>query len=242
MSNNNFKKFLILGGSSGIGEVISRNLLNKQFKVFCLSRKGLDLNNENLTNIKFDLGNIDEDFFCKLIKENLGFDGVCFSQRFRSENSEIINYSEEFKVMVLSIANFMNAYIKLSEITKIKFSNIALITSTYSERIGLNQNWSYHTSKSSQLALVKFYASRSNSKYMINAFSPATYIKRGADQYWKNNSLTKKWQKSPNGRLFKVDEVAKPITDYLIESSMTLNGNNIILDGGLHNLYPDQLI
>ena len=70
--------------------------------------------------------------------------------------------------------------------------------------------------------------------------SPATYVKKGAENYWRNHPKSELWESFPMQRLAKVNDIAKEAFNILTNSSKFLNGNNLILDSGVINLYNDQ--
>ena len=88
--------------------------------------------------------------------------------------------------------------------------------------------------------LSTLFSVRSNGYYSINLLSPATYMKQGSEDYWKGQEKYKFWKTfSPKG-LATAKEISTTVFNFLNEGSPLISGNEIFLDGGLFNLYPDQ--
>ena len=236
------KNFLVVGGTNGLGLAISDKLSFDNNIVTLIGRKNKKNLNINTNFLSLDLENSSREEFLNLIGDSNGFDGVCFAQRYRPEDG-IDDYIKEVKIMIKSIAFFMEALIEYNisrnEITN--FTKIIVVGSSYSSRVGKDQGWEYHTVKAAQLSLVKYFSVKSEGNYSINLISPATFIKRGASKYWESKEIFQKWNNFPTKHLLDADEIAEAIKSLLIEGNKYISGNNIFIDGGLFNLYPDQV-
>ena len=85
------KNSLIIGGSKGIGSIISKYLRKRGDKIYTISRNS----SENKKNIKLDLSNnksIKYSLRAKL--KNIKIDNIIFSQRYRGSN-EIDQYNTD---------------------------------------------------------------------------------------------------------------------------------------------------
>ena len=236
------KNFLVVGGTNGLGLSISDKLCSNKNIVTLIGRKNKNNFNSNSNFLSLDLEHSSKKEFLSLIADNNGFDGVCFAQRYRPKDG-IRDYIKEVKVMITSIAFFMDALIEYntSRNEKTNFTRIVIIGSNYSSRVGIDQGWEYHTVKAAQLSLVKYFSVKSDGNYSINLLSPGTFIKKGAKEYWESKKIFKKWKNFPTKHLLEVDEIADAIKSFLIEGNKYISGNNIFIDGGLFNLYPDQV-
>ena len=243
------KKAFIVGGSNGLGlEISNRFLKLSDIQPIILSRTKNKLTKlkGNFLHEKCDLLKFSTNDFLKLFKKHLPLSSICFCQRYRSDLKITNNQfnSEEYIVMVQSIANALIAINSIKDDTlKAKdeeFIRIVVIGSTYAEDVGLDQNWSYHTCKAAQLSLVKYFSLNSNSKYNINMLSPATYIKNEAESYWEKQPKANIWENYHIKRLATVKEIANSAYNLMTQSSRYINGNNILIDGGISNLYNDQ--
>ena len=236
------KNFLVIGGTKGLGYSIAEKLSFEDHQTIITGRNSRNFMEEKIKFLKLDLNVTTKEEFFTLISQNNGFDGVTFAQRYRPING-IREYLKEVKIMVVSIAYFMEALreFNLSKKGDVKFTRIIVIGSNYSSKVGKDQDWEYHTVKSAQLSLVKYFSVNSENLYNINLVSPATYVKRGAKEYWESSELSKKWRCFPTKGLLSVDDIADAVNSLLLNGNKYISGNNIHIDGGLFNLYPDQV-
>lgn len=235
------KNFLIVGGTNGLGCSIAEKLNEEGYEVVVTGRKN-NFKTKEINFLRIELENVNKKDFLDILNNSNSFNGVSFTQRYRPE-LEIRDYLKEVKVMISSIATFMDALneFNFSNQKKQKFTKILIAGSNYSSKIGYDQGWEYHTIKSAQLALVKYFSVKSNGNYSINLLSPATYIKRGAEAYWEKQSISKKWLNFPSRHLLYVDDIADAFKLFMLEGNNYISGNNIFIDGGLFNLYADQV-
>tara|TARA_B100000242_G_C42979152_1_gene454471 strand:- start:401 stop:1117 length:717 start_codon:yes stop_codon:yes gene_type:complete len=236
------KNFLVIGGTKGLGYSIAEKLSFEDHKIIITGRSSGNFLEEKIEFLKLDLNVSTKEEFFKLISQNNGFDGVTFAQRYRPING-IREYLKEIKIMVVAISYFMEALrdYNLSKKGDLKFTRIIVVGSNYSSKVGKDQGWEYHTVKSAQLSLVKYFSVNSENRYSINLVSPATYVKRGAKEYWESTELSEKWLSFPAKGLLSVDDVADAVKSLLLEGNKYISGNNIHIDGGLFNLYADQV-
>ena len=150
----------------------------------------------------------------------------------------------EYKLSVDFIGKFIDQFIKFLESRKrseeIFPIKLLIIGSTYSTQSGFEQDWSYHSTKAAQASLVKYFSIRSKGDFTINMLSPATFIKEGAENFWQNQKKFEFWKNYTNKGLATVNQIAEASIHYLFKSSIYINGQNILIDNGLSNLYPDQ--
>ena len=106
------KNTLIIGGSKGIGGVISKYLKKRGDKIYTISRNI----SENNKNIKLDLSNnenIQQILRAKL--KNIKIDNIIFSQRYRGSN-EIEQYNTDLFSTInilLSLKNNLKKMLQL---------------------------------------------------------------------------------------------------------------------------------
>ena len=240
---------LIFGGSSGLGFEIARIFQDsKTYQPIICSRNAPNSEDELLTikHEECDLGKFTKNSFLNLFNKYDSISSLCFSQRFRNDKKTNLDdfYINEYNVMVLSISRAIEAFKIYKNNPSINkndyFTRILVIGSVYSETIGLDQDFNYHACKFAQLGLIKYFALQSKASFNINMLSPATYVKKGAEKYWRNNPKSELWDNFPMKRLAKVNDIAREAFNILTNSSKFLNGNNLIVDSGVINLYNDQ--
>lgn len=243
------KNTIVVGGSSGLGLAIIREIDELgQSNPVCISRNRSNLKKKignHINHVALDLSKATKDEIKDVINKLQPIDKIIFSQRFRA-NDNLQNKeqdaSTEFRINVETIALFMEELITLLNTTfeDQDFVKIAIIGSTYAERAGYDQDWSYHASKAAQQGLIRYYSIKSKGLYNINSFSPPTFVKEGAEQYWEKDMKSNIWEKYPAQQLLTADKLAKEIIGILEALSKWTSGNNIIIDSGVSYIYHDQ--
>ena len=236
------KNFIIIGGTKGLGKEIVQIISQKNHNVIYIGREKTIQDSHNLKFIEHDLEKISFDDFISIFKSIGEINGICFTHRYRKKEEK--RFADEVNVMIEPIAQCMEALIQYQSNKEINynfFTRVIITGSSYSSRVGIDQDWMYHASKAAQLSLVRYFSIRSNGKYSINLLSPATYMKDGSYDYWKEHKKFKNWRNFPTQGLLSAKEVALSIIDFLEKNSPFISGNEIMIDGGLFNLYPDQV-
>lgn len=237
--------YIVVGGSQGLGKEIIRVLLNRNFEVMNISRSKCLISSTYLTNVTLDISVLNRLHISKIFRNADKIDGIIFSQRFRNQG-EICkdeDHIDEYKTTVVATSIIIEEYRKYQQMnSKNNIGSIILVGSTYSKSIGLDQNWSYHTCKYAQEALVNYYAVHSDGKFSINLVCPATYMKEGTEKYWRSNRKSEIWEKYSVKQLATVQDMAINVVNILICSTLFNSGNKIMLDGGVSHIYHDQEI
>ena len=115
----------------------------------------------NLSNISLDISDFKNIDILDIFKDVEKIDGIIFSQRFRRDRvtSKSEDYIDEYKTTVVATSIIIEAYRKYQQINaKNNVGAIILVGSTYSRSIGFDQDWSYHSCKYAQEALVNYYS------------------------------------------------------------------------------------
>ena len=152
------KNILITGCSSGLGLALTNYYLEKDFKVYGISRNKPDIKNENFIHKSFDLSNISK------IKEELS----AFILDIKEINTVFLNAGMLGKIKILSELSIeelnevyaLNAYANkelLDILMNIKVENIILISSGASKN-GYKGWGSYSLSKAGVNMLVNLYS------------------------------------------------------------------------------------
>lgn len=244
---------VVFGGSKGLGKKIVDLASNQDFikKVISVSRSPLKNKSKKTLDYKMDIIDCKSEEINKFINDFWPLNAICFCQRYRPKSEleisdESLNNINEYKLTVDFIGKFIDQLIQIKDakkkIEKINPIRILIIGSTYSSQAGLEQNWSYHCTKAAQASLVRYFSIRSCGDFTINMLSPSTFIKEGAENYWQDQQKSSFWNNYSSKGLAKVNQLADASLHYLFNSSNLINGQNINIDNGLSNMYPDQSI
>lgn len=231
MINLKNKKFLLTGGTSGIGKEILKHLSSKN-KVILLSRK--KLKNRNTYSYFCDLENsleIEKNF--TLIKKKFNaIDGIINCAGFSEKNSNLQSVESIKKIIEVNLLSTYKICMLFSKIMK-KNSSIVNISSINAYQAFKN-NPGYMVSKNIILNLSKSLAlDLSKKKIRVNSISPG-YIKTRMTNKSYNNKIRYELIKSRTilDRWGKPEEIAKPVIFLLSSASSYINGSDIIVDGG----------
>lgn len=233
---------LVFGGSSGLGLSLVEYLSSLDFLVTSVSRADTTGFGQCNSHINLDLSETTISSFEQLLNNNPPYRYIFFAQRYRP--SSVSSCLDEYRTMVISVANFLQAiissplYHSCSPQSRVR---IAVVGSTYAQSVGFDQDWSYHTCKAAQLSLVRYFALNSHRKFSINLISPATYKKANTEKFWNSSEKSTLWNSYPSSGLLSVQDVAHSIVDFVL-SSPFISGQNLDLDFGLSNLYHDQKV
>lgn len=214
---------LIVGGTKGIGSVISKKLSKRGDKIFTLSR----LASKKKNHIECDLSiDIDQKFLINKFK-NLKIDNLIFSQRYRGSVANM-----DLKIMI----NSTDKIIKSLKNKLSKNSSIIILSSIATTTVVEDQNAEYHYTRSALEGLVKYYAVKLGPNgTRVNCIQPTVIFKPENKIYFsKKNNLTRKIIEkiTPMKRMGRSEDIAN-LTNFLSSDQSTfITGCIIPVDGG----------
>ena len=219
------RKFLFVGGTSGLGELTSTYFRSQNYNVLNLGRKKLNIQNNHFLDL-FDTKNLEKNI--KEILDTHGkITGACFFQRNREEN---INTEDELRVSVYATEIILNIIPKYLDDNK--DHPIVLVSSVNSSFITKKSSLGYHISKAAFDIMVKYYASiYSKYRMRFNTVNPGTFVKPCSEKFYENKLEDFK-KINPMKEMLKAEEISKTIFFLSSEDSNSINGQNIILDKG----------
>ena len=221
------KTSIVVGGTKGIGGVISKHLKLRGDLTYTISR--------NNSNKNFDLKcDIMSDLDLAVIKKkfkNKKIDNLIFSQRYRGNEPE-----QDFNLLLRST----NKIIKLFSKNLSKNSSIVVLSSIATTTVSHDQNEEYHYTRGALEGLVKFYACKMGLKgTRVNCIQPSKLLKPENKNFFlkKNNKVRKTLEKiTPLRRLGKSEDIANLVLFLTSNGSSFITGTTIPVDGGLRLL------
>ncbi len=217
------KTSLIVGGTKGIGSVITKRLLQRGDKIFTLSR----LKSKKSNHINCDLSlEIDKKYLKDKLK-NKKIDNLVFSQRYRGSVTNM-----DLKIMI----NSTNVIIELLKDRLSKNSSITILSSIATTTVVEDQNAEYHYTRGAIEGLAKYYAVKLGPNgTRVNCIQPTVIFKPENKNYFsKKNNLTRKIIEkiTPMKRLGKAEDIANLVNFLSSDEATFITGCIIPVDGG----------
>jgi len=243
--NKLIKNYIVVGGSKGIGRELSKKLLKqKNVRIIILSRNNIDIKSPKIKHFKTDLTSLNNlNKTLELIKKEYeNIQGIIFLQKFRPVVKSKNDLALELRVSVEStkiiIEFFKDMFVDNSS------KSIVVIGSVASKLVALDQSIDYHIAKNALVGLVNYYAVYLASMGIhINMLSPSTAIKKENKSFYKKNKeLYSLYNElSPLKKMMKSQNIVDVIKFLLSKKSKYINGQNIIIDGGISLVWQEAL-
>ena len=212
---------LIVGGTKGIGKVISSVLEKRGDNIFTVSR-----NTRKKNNITLDLLS-NKQQICKqleyfFLKNKIFFDNIILCQRYRGKNP-----LEEFQVSVHS-SKYLIDYI----VAKNKIKNSIVFISSISARLpNSKDSLHYASSKSALETFVKGIA-HELPPTRFNCIAPSAISTRFQELHSTKDRVSRIINQTPLKRLGDVDEVVNLIIFLLSDKASYITGSIYPITGG----------
>jgi 3-oxoacyl-[acyl-carrier protein] reductase len=210
---------VVIGGTSGIGSVITSNLINRGDEVYTVSRSDSPSTNHICCDISSD---------CSVLADLIpSVDYLIFAHRYRGDD-----WSQTFDVTLKGVDNVINAISNKLNID----ASVAIISSNASQFIVTEQPAQYHSSRAALEGLMRYYAVvYGKNQVRFNCILPASLIKpENLDFFTKNNKVRKLIEDiTPLGRMGRAEDIANIAMFLCSSKSAFLTGNSFMVDGGL---------
>ncbi len=209
----------VIGGTRGIGSVISSQLVERGDLVYTVSKTDYGYDN----NICHDITNN-----CDIVFDRVDrVDNIVFAHRYRGND-----WDDTFDVTVKGVNNIIKSAISKFD----KGGSIVIISSNASKFILEEQSLEYHASRASLDALMRYYVVACGNKGIrFNSILPSTLIKPGnVDFFTKDNKVRKMIEKiTPLNRMGTADDIANLVEFLCSQKSSFVTGSSIFMDGGV---------
>lgn len=223
------EKFLVFGGSRGLGKAIVSLLLGRGAEVVVVSRN-LPSEVIQATHWSCDLLKIQNltETLEKIQETHAPFQGVVFSARFRGKPVDAAGFHKMDLEACHQILKYCPRLLRVG-----KPGSVVLIGSTATRGVAPEQSPEYHVAKAGLLGLMRYYAfSLAHKGIRVNVVSPGTFQK----QDWPGPTFSRRLHRirkaNPSGRLGHDREIAEVCSFLLEKRSSWINGQEIVVDGG----------
>lgn len=229
------KKYLIVGGSSGIGLALTKRLAAERNKVIVLSRNQNQLEiNDNIEYHKIDV--LDQSQNLPSFEEEL--DGLAYCpgsinlKPFKSFKEQ--DYIDDFKINALGGVKVINQY--LPNLKKVEKSSIVLF-STVAVQTGMPYHASIAMAKGAVEGLTRSLAAEFAPKIRVNAIAPSLTDTPMASKLLSNEEKKETSAKRhPLNSVGKPEEIANAAYFLLTDQSNWVTGQILHIDGGMSSL------
>ena len=226
------KNILVIGGSSGIGLEIVRQL-HEEHNVYVANRTNESLSNFKHEFIKVDI--IEETIDSSLLPESL--DGLVYCpgtinlRPFRGLKPE--TFISDFNINVMGAVKNIQAVLK--NLNQSKHSSIVLF-STVAVQTGMPFHSSIAASKGAIEGLTRSLAAEFAPKISVNAIAPSIVDTPLSDKFLNNEAkMERAVERHPLKKVGSPSELAKAAI-FLLTNSTWITGQVIGVDGGIGNL------
>tara|TARA_B100000780_G_scaffold61653_1_gene39815 strand:- start:1073 stop:1765 length:693 start_codon:yes stop_codon:yes gene_type:complete len=226
------KNILVIGGSSGIGLEIVRQL-HEEHNVYVANRTNESLSNFKHEFIKVDI--IEETIDSSLLPESL--DGLVYCpgtinlRPFRGLKPE--TFISDFNINVMGAVKNIQAVLK--NLNQSKHSSIVLF-STVAVQTGMPFHSSIAASKGAIEGLTRSLAAEFAPKISVNAIAPSIVDTPLSDKFLNNEAkMERAVERHPLKKVGSPSELAKAAI-FLLTNSSWITGQVIGVDGGIGNL------
>lgn len=221
------KTYILIGGSTGIGNAILKNLLSTN-KVFNISRTQPELQHEHLTH-----------FSCDILKDQLPeipqADGLVYCPGSINlkpfSHLSIEEFKNDFEINVLGAVQAIQTYLPLlknsSKPSIVLFSSVATA-------LGMPFHASIATAKSGVEGLVKSLGAELAPHIRINAIAPTVTDTSLASKLLRNDKMRENiTERHPLKKFLNPEEVADMAEFLLSEKAASISGQIFKMDCGI---------
>ena len=238
-------KVVVFGGNSPIAISISKILAKNGVHVMHVTRNisvNLEkmLQEQNIEIISLDLEK--EELAISLwtqIINSADISGIVFAQRYRGD---VENFHNMFQCDIITPFKLIKIWCAHNSLSVKK---LLMLTSPASEKIISSQGFPYHATKSAVLQLVKYIAAGNLGQVTSNAICPSSFVfKERAKQFYEtnNNYFNSISSSIPSKGFTQVEEISIAAKFLMLDAPTSINGMNLIIDGGLSVLDPSNLM
>ena len=222
---------IVVGGTRGIGLVITDKLKARGDNVYTVSRSG----SGNDLHISVDLLDIKR---VELAFSSLGeidtVRNLVFSQRYRGNG----DFDSESTIMLQSTQVIIESLIPFFA----ESASIVVLGSSLGKFIGEEQSLLYHLSRAALEQLVRYYAvSLGDKGIRVNCVVPGTVLKPEHSAVDKNRIKASLQVTVPLKRVGTAEDVADAVAFFCSDRSSFITGQSILVDGGVSLLSQESL-
>ncbi len=227
------KNILLIGGSKGIG-LATAKLLQNDHNVFVASRSNENLNDLNVTHLKFDAStdDINELDLPDAIHGLAYFPGTINLKPFKMMKLDV--FEEDFKLNFLSL-------VKVTQALLGKLKNAEQASLVYFSTVAVQTGMPFHTSVAAAKGAIEGFARSLAAEYApslrVNVIAPSLTDTPLANKLVGNETKKEKMnERHPLKRVGEAEDIAEMTAFLLGDKSTWITGQVFGVDGGMSSL------
>ena len=227
------KRFLVVGGSSGIGFETIRKLTSEGHEVINMSRTSPDLSSELLSHHPIDV--LSEENLPDL---NTSLEGLVYCpgsinlKPFRS--LKVTDYQKDFEINVIGAIKVIQKYLKV--LKEPQNSSIVLF-STVAVGTGMSFHSSVSAAKGAVEGLTRSLAAELAPSIRVNCVAPSIVDTPLASRFLSSEEkIDASAKRHPLSRVGNVNDISEAVKYLLSDSSGWVTGQVLPVDGGLSSI------
>ena len=235
---------IIIGGTRGLGRVVTRQFAARGDVVSVVGRTELPAEDMGAGKIKCYKADIDDkESICstldELVMENGEVNYCVFLQRYRGKDDD---WEGEFQTTLTATKNIVE---HLSpHFSESGDNGLVMVSSVFSQYVGEGQAISYHVAKAGLDQMMRYYALNLGSRNIrVNGISTFTFLKEESREFYlKNKPLIELYESIvPLKRMGTTEDSANVISFLSSGQASFVTGQSILIDGGLSLHWPESL-
>jgi NAD(P)-dependent dehydrogenase (short-subunit alcohol dehydrogenase family) len=236
---------LIVGGTKGLGRVITRLLAQRGDAVSVFGRSEVaeaDRAAGEVDSYQLDITDTAEVAAAigQLVAKRGPLNYCVFLQRYRGKDDA---WAGEIATTLTATKNIVDMLVP--HMSKSADKGLVMVSSVFARYVGEGQAVSYHVAKAGLDQLMRFYALNLGGEGVrCNGVTPFTFLKEESRQFYFDNQeiMTVYKEMIPLRRMGTTEDSANAIVFLCSDKSAFLTGQNITVDGGLSLVWPESLV
>lgn len=235
---------LVIGGTRGIGWALTQTLARRGHRVSVIGRRPPPKRLRSL-DVRYwpvDVLNAKslESALTQIIKRSGKLNHLVFFQRYRGKED---HWALELETSLSATKNIIDRLD--GQFAASGEKSIVIVGSINDRLIAENLSLGYHVAKAGLRQMVRYYAVTLGGKGIrVNGVSPGTVLKEESKGFYlaDRRMLGLMKEMTPLGRMGTAEEVAEAIAFLLGPQASFINGQSLVVDGGLSIQWQESLV
>lgn len=235
---------LVIGGTKGLGRVVTRMFAGRGDTVSVLGRSDLppeDMKTGAVSSFRADIN--DKENVLRALDEIVAASGpinyCVFLQRYRGKDDDWAGELQTTLTATRTIVDHITPRFSGDD-----DNGIVMVSSVFAKYVGEGQALSYHVAKAGLDQMMRWYALNLGSKGIrVNGVTPFTFLKEESKSFYLGNQPLVELYESivPLKRMATTEDSAAVVLFLCSAAAGFVTGQNVTVDGGLSLAWPESL-